>query len=66
VERELVENFAPREVEELNRLFAALIAKAEAHSYHPKLRRLGRSAAAAKAARPAPKPRTRRRTAARG
>jgi DNA-binding MarR family transcriptional regulator len=66
VERELVENFAPREVEELNRLFAALIAKAEAHSYHPKLRRLGRAAAGSKPARVAPKPRARRRTVARG
>jgi len=66
VERELMENFAPREVEELNRLFAALITKAEAHSYHPKLRRLGRTAAKGKPARTTEKRRARRRTAARG
>jgi DNA-binding MarR family transcriptional regulator len=64
LERELVENFAPREVEDLNRLFAALIAKAEAHSYHPKLRRLRKTAAKAKPARTTAKPRRRRRAAA--
>jgi len=45
LERELFEDFQAREIEELNRLFAALIASAEQHSYHPKLRRAGKSSA---------------------
>jgi DNA-binding MarR family transcriptional regulator len=65
VERELFEKFAPSDIDELNRLFTALIASAERHSYHPKLRRLGKCAA--KPARPhaARKSPARRRTAAR-
>lgn len=47
LERELVEDLAPGKVDELNRLFAALIAKAEHHAYHPSLRRNGKHAAAA-------------------
>lgn len=64
-ERELMEHFAPREIAELNRLFGELIATAEAHSYHPKLRRLGRMAAKAKPVRMAQKGRARRRAVAR-
>lgn len=62
VERELVEELAPREIEELNRLLSAVIVKAEGHSYHPKLRRLGKTAAKPK---PAQKPRAGRRAAGR-
>ncbi len=39
VERELFEDFDALEVDELNRLFARLIASAERHSFHPTLRR---------------------------
>jgi DNA-binding MarR family transcriptional regulator len=60
LERELFAGFAPREVEELNRLFAALITTAETHSYHPKLRRLGKTAAKSRPAGAAPKDRARR------
>lgn len=42
LERELFAGFERREVNELNRLFGALIAKAEHHSYHPKLRSVGK------------------------
>ncbi len=57
VERELLEDFEPREIEELNRLFGALIASAEQHSYHPKLggsarRRPSRYRSARRASRP--------------
>jgi DNA-binding MarR family transcriptional regulator len=65
VERELLEGFAPREIDELNRLLSALISTAEAHSCHPKLRRLGKAAAQAKPAGSASKPRARRRAAVR-
>ena len=40
VERELFEGFEPGEIDELLRLFGRLIASAERHSYHPKLRSL--------------------------
>jgi DNA-binding MarR family transcriptional regulator len=65
VERELFEDFDPREVEKLNRLFARLIASAERHSYHPKLRSLPKAAANAQPARVPRKPAARRRAAAR-
>jgi DNA-binding MarR family transcriptional regulator len=65
LERELLEGFESKDVEQLNRSFSELIASAEAHSFHPKLRRLSRAekrvkpaAAAAKA--PARKARARR------
>jgi DNA-binding MarR family transcriptional regulator len=62
LERELFADFEPSDVERLSRLFAALIAKAETHSYHPKLRRLGKRSAKTPTARAA---RVRRRAAAR-
>lgn len=65
LERELFADFEPRDVEQLNRLFAALIAKAETHSYHPKLRRLGKRTNKSQRARAAGKPAVRRRAAAR-
>ena len=65
VERELLEDFEPREIDELNRLFGALIASAERHSYHPKLRRLGKTPAKSAPVRAARKPAVRRRSAAR-
>jgi DNA-binding MarR family transcriptional regulator len=63
VEAELVEGFAAAEIQDLNRLLSTLTEKAEAHAHHPKLRRLGKSAAKAKPARTASRPRARRRTA---
>jgi DNA-binding MarR family transcriptional regulator len=50
LERELLEGFAPKDVEQLNRAFNELIDKAEAHSFHPKLRRLTRAEGRAKPA----------------
>ena len=63
--RELFEDFAPNEVDELNRLFVRLIASAERHSYHPKLRSLPAPAVKRPPARVARKPSARRRAAAR-
>ena len=51
VEHELLEGFEPGELAHLNRLLGKLTAAAEAHSYHPKLRRLRKAAAKAKPAR---------------
>jgi DNA-binding MarR family transcriptional regulator len=65
VERELLEDFEQREIAELNRLFGALIAAAERHSYHPKLRRLGKTVAKPAPARAARKSAVRRPAAAR-
>jgi len=65
VERELFEDFASREVDELNGLFARLIASAERHSYHPKLRSLPAPAGKRQPARAARKPPARRRATAR-
>jgi hypothetical protein len=45
VEQELIKGFGRADVAHLNRLLGALTAAAEAHSYHPKLRRLGKRAA---------------------
>jgi DNA-binding MarR family transcriptional regulator len=44
VERELLEDFDERDLARVNRAFEELIAKAEAHSYHPKVRRLMKAA----------------------
>jgi len=65
LERELFESFEPGEVDELNTLFARLIASAEQHSHHPKLRRLGRIEAKPSPARTAAPTTARRRTAGR-
>ena len=53
VEQELLEGFEPPELAHLNRLLTKLTSAAEAHSYHPKLRRLRKAAAKAKPARTA-------------
>jgi DNA-binding MarR family transcriptional regulator len=60
VEHELLEGFEPAELAHLNRLLGKLTAAAEAHSCHPKLRRLRKAAAKAK---PARTPKERRRLA---
>jgi DNA-binding MarR family transcriptional regulator len=65
LERELFEEFDRREVEALNGLFGRLIASAERHSYHPKLRSLPRAAAKAQPANAARKSPARRRASAR-
>ena len=65
LERELFEEFDAREVETLNGLFGRLIASAERHSYHPKLRSLPRAAARAQPASVTRKSAPRRRAAAR-
>jgi DNA-binding MarR family transcriptional regulator len=65
LERELFESFEPREIDELNGLFGRLIASAERHSYHPKLRSLPKASAASRSAPTARKSATRRRAAAR-
>jgi DNA-binding MarR family transcriptional regulator len=65
LERELFEDFEPGEIDELNRLFGRLIASAERHSYHPKLRSLPPTAAKRQPARVERKPTARRRTASR-
>jgi DNA-binding MarR family transcriptional regulator len=57
VEQELLEGFEPGDVAHFNRLLTALTVAAEAHSYHPKLRRM---AAKAKLVRIAGKAPTRR------
>jgi len=65
LERELFEEFEPREVEALNGLFGRLIASAERHSYHPKLRSLPRAAAKPQAASASRRTTPRRRAGAR-
>lgn len=55
LERELLEGFAQKDIEQLNRSFNELLAKAEAHSFHPKLRRMVRAGARTKPAVPAVK-----------
>ena len=65
VERELLGHFDAGQVEQLGKDFAALVASAEKHSFHPKLQRLGKKVAKEKPG-PTPKPPARRRrTAAR-
>jgi hypothetical protein len=58
VEKELLEGFDASDLTHFNRQLADLTAKAEAHSYHPKLRRLtkvaGKKAQAVRATPPAP------------
>jgi len=66
LEQELLEGFDERDLVLLNRMFVELTAKAEAHSYHPKLRRLGKVAAKSKPARPARKTPVRRRAGSEG
>ena len=67
LEQELLDELDARQIELLNKGFGALIASAEKHSFHPKLRRLEKTAARAKPTAATPKPRVRRnRTAARG
>jgi DNA-binding MarR family transcriptional regulator len=39
IEKELLEDFGPRELAAVNRFLGALTTKAEGHSFHPKLRR---------------------------
>ena len=65
LERELFEGFEPREVDELNRLLGRLIASAERHSYHRKLRSLPSTSPKRHPACAASKPAARRRAAAR-
>jgi DNA-binding MarR family transcriptional regulator len=55
IEKELLEDFDARELATVNRFLGALTAKAEGHSFHPKVRRLGKVAAKAKGANSKPK-----------
>ena len=55
VEQELIKGFAQADLAHLNRLLGELTAAAEAHSYHPKVRRLGKLAAKPRAVGGAPK-----------
>lgn len=64
LERELLASFAARDLERLNGALAALVATAERHSYHPKLRRVGQAAATPEAS-PVGRPARPRRTARR-
>jgi DNA-binding MarR family transcriptional regulator len=59
MERELLAGFDERELARMNQMFEALIATAEAHSHHPKVRRGTKAPAAEK------KPRLRKPTPAR-
>ena len=54
VEQELLEGFEPGDLAHLNRLLTALTAAAEAHSYHPKLRRMAAKAKLVRIAAKAP------------
>jgi DNA-binding MarR family transcriptional regulator len=49
IEKELLEDFDPRELAAVNRFLGGLTAKAEAHSFHPKLRRLSKASVKSKA-----------------
>jgi DNA-binding MarR family transcriptional regulator len=60
LERDLLEDFDARQIGELNRNFAALIANAERHSFHPTLRRRAEPAGKPKLERAARKRRARR------
>jgi DNA-binding MarR family transcriptional regulator len=60
IEKELLEDFDPRELATVNRFLGALTAKAEAHSFHPKLRRLTKVGAKPKTVRAGTHTRTRR------
>jgi DNA-binding MarR family transcriptional regulator len=59
LERELLEGFDARQIEQLNKNFAALITSAEQHSFHPTLRRRAEAAATLKGVRRASKRRAR-------
>lgn len=59
MEHELLKGFEERELARLNQMFEALIATAEAHSHHPKVRSVAKLPAADK------KPRTRKPPSAR-
>jgi len=61
LERELLDGFDARELAAVNLFFGELTAKAESHSFHPKLRRLTKAAARAKTAHSAAKNPIRRR-----
>ena len=61
IEQELLDGFDARELKTVNRFFGELTAKAESHSFHPKLRRLTKAAAKAKTLRAAAKRPVRRR-----
>jgi DNA-binding MarR family transcriptional regulator len=50
IEKELVEGLDARDLGAANRFLGALTAKAERHSFHPKLRRLGKAGASPKGA----------------
>jgi DNA-binding MarR family transcriptional regulator len=65
VEQELLAGFDVRDLAHLNRLLGDLTHAAEAHSYHPKLRRLTKAAMKLKGTRTTTKKAVRRRTAAR-
>lgn len=65
IERELLEDFDERDLERLNRAFKKLTAKAEAHSYHPNVRRLTKTQANDKSPRAARKATIKRRAASR-
>jgi len=60
IEKELLEDFDRRELATVNRFLGALTAKAEAHSFHPKLRRLTKVAAKPKTVHAGTKARIRR------
>lgn len=64
-ERELLEGFDKGDLDHLCRGLGALIARAERHSYHPKLRRLHKSADKPKIARTARKKAARQRAGGR-
>ena len=61
LERELLDGFDARELAAVNGFFGELTAKAESHSFHPKLRRLTKAAAKTKTVRSAAKGPLRRR-----
>src|SRR5262249_29226468 len=61
IEQELLDGFDARELKTVNRFFGELTAKAESHSFHPKLRRLTKAATKAKTLRAASKRPVRRR-----
>jgi DNA-binding MarR family transcriptional regulator len=65
LENELLDGFDPRELTRVNRALEELTAKAEAHSFHPKLRRLTKADAKPKPAPPARKVRPKRRASSR-
>jgi DNA-binding MarR family transcriptional regulator len=65
IEHELLEDFDERDLARVNRAFEDLIAKAEAHSYHPKLRRLTKTEKKDRAPATARKAPTKRRAASR-